>query len=56
MVKPSIAFDLELRVDYFASLVGRPMATLRLLRYPPPSGVFSVVAATAPERLRTTAT
>lgn len=36
----AIAVDLGLHVHYFASLVDRPMATLRLLRYPSHPGVF----------------
>jgi isopenicillin N synthase-like dioxygenase len=36
----AIAVDLRLPRDYFARFVDRPMATLRMLRYPPHPGVF----------------
>jgi isopenicillin N synthase-like dioxygenase len=36
----AFALDLGLPEDYFAPFIDRPMATLRLLRYPPHPGVF----------------
>jgi isopenicillin N synthase-like dioxygenase len=36
----AFAIDLDLQPDYFAASVDRPMATLRLLRYPPHPGTF----------------
>lgn len=36
----AFAVDLGLAPDYFAASIDRPMATLRVLRYPPHPGVF----------------
>jgi isopenicillin N synthase-like dioxygenase len=40
----AIATDLQLDPDHFETSLDRPMATLRLLRYPPPSGTEKVGA------------
>lgn len=39
-IHEAIAVDLQLPPDYFAPYVDRPLATLRLLRYPPHPGRF----------------